>query len=229
MVEEGWKHPMKPMNEGSAVLMQKPKSEWDDIEKGDFRMNTKALNSLFSALSEKERRRIITCPTARNALDTLATTYEGNTRVKAQKLQSLFLEFEEMSMREDESIDEFHGRLLSITNQCQGLEDPIPSHRIVKKFLRALPSSYEAKQIAIEEAQNLDTYSLDELVGNLKVFESKRKKSRKEKTIALSTVNEVDEKEKEPEVLEDSLDEIAYLTKQFDKFLRKRRSFLVGR
>ena len=229
MVEEGWKHPMKPMNEGSAVLMQKPKSEWDDIEKGDFRMNTKALNSLFSALSEKERRRIITCPTAKNAWDTLSTTYEGNTRVKAQKLQSLFLEFEEMSMREDESIDEFHGRLLSITNQCQGLEDPIPSHRIVKKFLRALPSSYEAKQIAIEEAQNLDTYSLDELVGNLKVFESKRKKSRKEKTIALSTVNEVDEKEKEPEVLEDSLDEIAYLTKQFDKFLRKRRSFPVGR
>jgi len=217
------------MNEGSAVLMQKPKSEWDDIDKGDFRMNTKALNSLFSALSEKERRRIITCPTAKNAWDTLSTTYEGNTRVKAQKLQSLFLEFEEMSMREDESIDEFHGRLLSITNQCQGLEDPIPSHRIVKKFLRALPSSYEAKQIAIEEAQNLDTYSLDELVGNLKVFESKRKKSRKEKTIALSTVNEVDEKEKEPEVLEDSLDEIAYLTKQFDKFLRKRRSFPVGR
>nr|XP_011459674.1 PREDICTED: UDP-glucose flavonoid 3-O-glucosyltransferase 7-like [Fragaria vesca subsp. vesca] len=53
--------------------------------------------------------------------------------------------------------------------------------------------------------------------------------SRKEKTIALSTVNEVDEKEKEPEVLEDSLDEIAYLTKQFDKLLRKRRSFPVGR
>ncbi|XP_004296132.1 PREDICTED: uncharacterized protein LOC101295214 [Fragaria vesca subsp. vesca] len=134
-----------------------------------------------------------------------------------------------MSMREDESIDEFHGRLLSVTNQCQGLEDPIPSHRIVKKFLRALPPSYEAKQIAIEEAQNLNTYSLDELVGNLKVFESKRKKSRKEKTIALSTINEVDEKEKEPEVLEDSLDEIAYLTKQFDKLLRKRRSFPVGR
>ena len=86
MVEEGWKHPMKPMNEGSAVLMQKPKSEWDDIEKGDFRMNTKALNSLFSALSEKERRRIITCPTVKNAWDTLATTYEGNTKVKAQKL-----------------------------------------------------------------------------------------------------------------------------------------------
>ncbi|KAL6140658.1 hypothetical protein ACLB2K_058956 [Fragaria x ananassa] len=100
MVEEGWKHPIKPMNEGFAVLMHKPKSKWDDIEKGDFRMNTKAVNSLFSALSEKERRKIITCPTAKNVWDILATTYEGNTKVKAHKLQSLFLEFEEMSMRE---------------------------------------------------------------------------------------------------------------------------------
>ncbi|XP_004295559.1 PREDICTED: uncharacterized protein LOC101304463 [Fragaria vesca subsp. vesca] len=187
MVEEGWKHPLKPMNEGSAVLMQKPKSKWDYIEKGDFRMNTKALNSLFFALPKKERRRIITriitCPNAKNAWDTLATTYE----------------------------------------------DPISSHRIVKKFLCAIPPSYEAKQIAIEEAQNLDTYSLDELVGNLEVFESKRKKSSKSKTIALSTVNEVDEKQKEPEFLEGSLEEIAYLTKQFDKMLRKRRSFPVGR
>ncbi|GJV24833.1 zf-CCHC domain-containing protein [Tanacetum coccineum] len=41
----------------------------------------------------------------------------------------------------------------------------------VRKFLRALPSKWRPKVTAIEESKDLSKLSLDELVGNLKVYE----------------------------------------------------------
>ncbi|GJT43518.1 hypothetical protein Tco_0952233 [Tanacetum coccineum] len=41
----------------------------------------------------------------------------------------------------------------------------------VRKFLRALHPKWRAKVTAIEESNNLTTLSLDELIGNLKVYE----------------------------------------------------------
>jgi hypothetical protein len=93
-------------------------------------------------------------------------------------------------MGEDEIVDVFHARLLSISSQCQSLGDQIEEHRIVKKFLRSLPSKFQAKQTAIEEAQDLDIYPLDELVGNLKTFEMRIKPVKKVKNIAFSSVEE---------------------------------------
>ncbi|XP_040368255.1 uncharacterized protein LOC121050897 [Rosa chinensis] len=217
IIEKGWIEPTKRETETSNPI-PKPRGEWTVAEQSDHKCDTKARYSLFAALSDKERKRITNCPTAKASWELLQTTHEGNKKVKAQKLQSLVLEFEEMTMREDESVDDFHSRLINVTNQCHGLGDPILEHRIVKKFLRALPPSFEAKQIAIEEAQDLDSYSLDELVGNLKTFESKRRKGQKEKSIALSTMK----KEEDPSDF--NLEEFALLTKQFKKFLKSGRS-----
>ncbi|XP_024164226.1 uncharacterized protein LOC112171246 [Rosa chinensis] len=213
IMEKGWIEPT--INEAeTSNLIPKPRGEWTVAEQSDHKCDTKARYSLFAALSDKERKRITNCPTAKASWELLQTTHEGNKKVKAQKLQSLVLEFEQMTMREDESIDDFHSRLINVTNQCHGLGDPILEHRIMKKFLRALPPSFEAKQIAIEEAQDFDTYSLDEFVGNLKTFESKRKKGQKEKTIALSTLK------KEEDLSDFNLEEFALLTKQFKKILK---------
>ncbi|GKC23619.1 hypothetical protein Tco_1025769 [Tanacetum coccineum] len=51
--------------------------------------------------------------------------------------------------------------------------DDIP---IMWKFLRALHPKWRAKFTAIEESKNLTTLSLDELIGNLKVYEEIIKK-----------------------------------------------------
>lgn len=74
-------------------------------------------------------------------------------------------------MGEDESVDDFYARPLSVSSQCQSLGDPIEEYIIVKKFLSSLPSKFQAKQTAIEVTQDMDIYPLDELVGNLKTFE----------------------------------------------------------
>ncbi|XP_062011043.1 uncharacterized protein LOC133727482 [Rosa rugosa] len=221
IVENGWEHPTKAEDskkvEGSSARVLKPRKEWTEEEVRDRTCDFKARNSLFTALSKKERMRISHCDTAKQAWDLLQVTYEGNKKVRGQKLQRLVLEFENMTMGEDESIDDFHARLLNVTNQCRSLDDPFEEHRIVKKFLRALPSKFQAKQIAIEETQDLDTYSLDELIGNLKTFEMRIKPEKKVKNIAFSSVKKKDY------IVDDSVD-LALLTKEFKIFF-KNKSF----
>lgn len=209
IVENGWVHPTKPVDskavEGSNIKLEpKPRSEWSTIEVRDY----------------KERKRIGTCKTAKKAWDLLRVTYEGNKRVRAQKLQRLNQEFENMNMRDDESIDDFHTRLIIVTSECESLGDPFEEHRVVKKFLRSLPKSFQSKQTAIEEVQDLHTYSLDELLGNLQTFEMKIKPDRKIKTIALNAVK----KEKEDDS-EFTAKDFALLSKQFKKFVKSGKSF----
>ena len=148
MVEDGWSAPERTSILAGASV-PKPRSEWTDSEKIAARMNVKTLNSLYSALSEGERKQIITCVSAKQAWEVLLTTYEGNEQVREQMLQDLLLDFDELKMSESESIDEFYSRILSITNQCAGLDSPLEQSRIVRKLLRGLPPSFENKRVAI--------------------------------------------------------------------------------
>jgi hypothetical protein len=214
VVENGWEHPTKAEEskkvEGSSARILKPRKEWTEVEVRDRNCDFKAKNSLYTALSKKERVRISHCDTAKQAWDLLQVTYEGNKKVRGQKLQRLILEFENMQMEEDESIDDFHARLMNVTSQCHSLGDPFEEHRIVKKILRSLSSKFQSKQTAIEETQDLDTYSLDELIGNLKTFEMRIKPEKKVKNIAFSSLKKKDY------IVDDSVD-LALLTKEFKK------------
>ncbi|XP_050387711.1 uncharacterized protein LOC126804002 [Argentina anserina] len=127
--------------------------------------------------------------------DTLAETYEGDKKVQAHKLQLLEHEWEALQMEDDETIDHFHKRLISVASKCASLNEAIPQHKIVKKFLRSLPLKFRAKETAIQETQNLDTYPLAELVGNLKTYEFKlmdddKRETKKTKNIAFKASNE---------------------------------------
>ncbi|XP_062028372.1 uncharacterized protein LOC133744253 [Rosa rugosa] len=235
IVELGWEVPTKETkskeSESSASIKEpKSRQDWSIAEVRDFNNDVKARHSLYTALSMKEKKRIGTCKTAKKAWDLLQMTYEGNKKVRTQKLQKLISEFETMTMGDDESIDDFHSRLINVTNECDSLGDPIAENRIVKKFLRSLPLSFQNKQTAIEEVQDLDTYTLDELLGNLQTFEMKIRPDKKVKTIALNAVRKVDEKPKELVKEKDSdsdftAEDFALLTKHYKKFLRSGNSF----
>ncbi|GKA55618.1 zf-CCHC domain-containing protein [Tanacetum coccineum] len=63
--------------------------------------------------------------------------------------------------------DEFN----TIITSLKALDEYFSSRNHVRKFLRALPSKWRPKVTAIEESKDLSKLSLDELVGNLKVYE----------------------------------------------------------
>ncbi|GJR36925.1 hypothetical protein Tco_1212609 [Tanacetum coccineum] len=76
----------------------------------------------------------------------------------------------------EESIDNAFAKFNTIITSLKALDESFSSKNCVRKFLRALHPKWRAKVTAIEESKNLTTLSLDELIGNLKVYEEVIKK-----------------------------------------------------
>nr|GEU51621.1 DUF4219 domain-containing protein/UBN2 domain-containing protein [Tanacetum cinerariifolium] len=72
---------------------------------------------------------------------------------------------------EEESIDNAFARFNTIITSLKALDEGFSSKNYVRKFLRALHPKWCAKVTAIKESKNLTSLSLDELIGNLKVYE----------------------------------------------------------
>ncbi|GJS24190.1 hypothetical protein Tco_0452822 [Tanacetum coccineum] len=76
----------------------------------------------------------------------------------------------------EESIDIAFAKFNTIITSIKALDESFSNKNCVRKFLRALHPKRREKVTAIEELKNLTTLSLDELIGNLKVYEEIIKK-----------------------------------------------------
>ena len=80
--------------------------------------NSRALNALFSAVTNEEFKKIYSTETATEAWTILQTTYERTNAVKDSKLQRLTTSFKEIKMEDDESFNEFYTKLKDIVNSA---------------------------------------------------------------------------------------------------------------
>ncbi|GJY25382.1 zf-CCHC domain-containing protein [Tanacetum coccineum] len=123
-------------------------------------------------------------------------------------------------------------RFNNITTSLKALDESFSSRNHVRKFLRALPTKWRSKVTAIEESKDLSTLPLDELIGNLKVYEvvlekdleiSKSKKE-KYKSLALKARKVLSEEEATSSDSDD--EEYAMAVRDFKKFFRRRGKFV---
>ncbi|GJT82745.1 hypothetical protein Tco_1057087 [Tanacetum coccineum] len=93
---------------------------------------------------------------------------------------------------EEESIDNALAKFNTIITSLKALDESFSSKNCVRKFLRALHPKWSAKVTGIEESKNRTTLSLDELIGNLKVYkevikkDSETVKSKKEQSRSIA-------------------------------------------
>ena len=163
-------------------------ADWDDAKIKAANFNSRALNALFSAVTNEEFKKISSTETAKEAWTILQTTYEGTKAVKDSKLQRLTTSFKEIKMEEDDSFDEFYAKLKDIVNLAFNLKETIPESKIVRKVLRSLPERFHTEIMVIEESKDIDKIPLTQLVGNLQTYElglSRIGKSGKSKSMAL--------------------------------------------
>ena len=154
-VEIGWTKPKEAL------------VDWDEAKIKVANFNSRALNALFSAVTNEEFKKISSTKTAKEAWTILQTTYESTKAVKDSKLQRLTTSFKEIKMKEDESFDEFYAKLKDIVNSAFNLGETIHKPKIVRKMLKSLLERFHAKITAIEESKDIDKIPLTELVGNL--------------------------------------------------------------
>ena len=85
-VEIGWIKPKKvPAN-------------WDDVKIKVANFNSRALNAIFSAVTNEEFKKTSSTKTVKEAWTILQKTYEGTKAVKDSKLQKLTTSFKEIKM-----------------------------------------------------------------------------------------------------------------------------------
>ncbi|GJW09836.1 hypothetical protein Tco_1575663 [Tanacetum coccineum] len=147
----------------------------DDLKK-KLAKNNEAKMVIYNALPRKEYERIFMCQTAKEIWDTLLITHQGNNQVKANKIDLLVQQYEQFMILEEESKDNEFTKFNTIITSLKALDEGFSSKNCVRKFLRALHPKWRAKVTAIEESKNLTTLPLDELIGNLKVYEEVIKK-----------------------------------------------------
>ncbi|GKE26007.1 hypothetical protein Tco_1441391, partial [Tanacetum coccineum] len=160
-------------------IVQNPETKLDEVI--PFEKQTDDLKKSFYLLAcflgfywqnpGKEYERIFMCNTAKEIWKTLLITHQGNIQVKDNKIDLLVQQYEQFVISEDESIDSAFARFNTIITSLKALDEGYSSKNYVRKFLRALHPKWRAKVTAIEESKDLTSLSLDELIGNLKVYE----------------------------------------------------------
>ena len=125
------------------------------------------MNLLYYALNVSEFNRISTCISAKEIWDRLEVTHEGTNQVKESKINMLVHKYELFQMEQNESITSMFTRFTDIVNNLKNLGKSYSNSDLVRKILRSLPRAWEAKTTAIQEAKDLTTLPLEELLGSL--------------------------------------------------------------
>jgi hypothetical protein len=76
-------------------------------DKLEFRFNVKAMNVIMSGLVEEEFVKFMHLESAKDMWDKFISSYEGNEKVKNVKLQTYKLQFEQLKMKEDETVGKY--------------------------------------------------------------------------------------------------------------------------
>ncbi|GJZ91299.1 hypothetical protein Tco_0663226 [Tanacetum coccineum] len=170
--------------------------------------------------------------TAKEIWDTLLITHQGNSQVKDNKIDLLVQQYEQFTIPEEELIDNGFSRFNTIITSLKAVDEGFSSKIYVRKFLRALYPKWSAKVSAIEESKDLTSLSLDELIGNLKVYEaiikkdSEMVKGNKEqnRSLALKAKKESSDEDSSTSDSEDK--EYAMAVRDFKKFFKRRGRFV---
>ncbi|GJY19388.1 hypothetical protein Tco_0390879 [Tanacetum coccineum] len=194
--------------------------------------NNEAKMVIYNALPRKEYERIFMCKTAKEIWDTLLITHQGNSQIKDNKIDLLVQQYEQFTIPKEESIDNAFARFNTIITSLKALDEGFSSKNYVMKFFRALHPKWREKVTAIKESKDLTSLSLDELIGNLKVYEviinkdSEMVKGKREQNRSLALKAKKESSDEDSTTSDSEDEEYAMAVKEFKKFFKRRGRFV---
>jgi hypothetical protein len=129
------------------------------------------MNSILSGLAEAEFVKLMHFDSAKLMWDKMISSYEGNKKVKDAKIQTHRLKFEQLKKDEDETISKYLLRIEELVNTMKGVGEMIEESFLVQKILRSLLDRFNSKVFTIEKIIDLNTLTLDQLLGTLTSYE----------------------------------------------------------
>ncbi|GJZ48515.1 putative zinc finger, CCHC-type containing protein [Tanacetum coccineum] len=154
---------------------------WDLVEgtstskEIDVKKDSSASAYLFQGLPEDLQMQVAGCETAKEIWDSLKSRFIGTEDVQQAHSQQLKSEFERLVMKEDESIDSFAGKLMSIITKAATCGLTFDEQTKVRKVLNAVPDKFLPVVATIEMIVDFKTVKLEEIIGKLKTYEERIK------------------------------------------------------
>ncbi|XP_073351834.1 uncharacterized protein [Aegilops tauschii subsp. strangulata] len=136
-----------------------------------------AATALYSVMPMDVLQHIIAKETVKEAWDTLKLLFEGHTRVRQANLQTLLRNYETLVMTDDETVDAFASRVMTLVNGIRALGENLTETSVVRRFLCAAPPRYMQIVTAIEQCVDLTTLTVDDLVGRYKAHDERMRHS----------------------------------------------------
>ncbi|GJX01195.1 hypothetical protein Tco_0185108 [Tanacetum coccineum] len=187
---------------------------------------------LYNALPKKEYERIFMWKTAKDVWNSFVITHQGNKQVKYNKIDLFVQQYEQFIISDYETTNCTFARFNTIVTSLKALDESFSSRNYVWKFLKALLTKWRPKVTAIKESKDLSTLLLDELIGNLKVYEvvlkkdSKASKNKKEKHKSLALKAKKVSSDEEVSCSDSDDEEYTVAVRYFKKFFRRRGKFV---
>ena len=133
-VVKGWDPPKTVGPDGKATNMLKAEEDRDDKDEKASEGNSKAFNVLFNGVDKNIFRLVSNCNIVKEAWVYLKTAHEGTSKVKMSRLQILTTQFENLRMKEDECIHDFHMNIIEITNASSALGEKMSDAKLVRNW-----------------------------------------------------------------------------------------------
>ncbi|KAG8498881.1 hypothetical protein CXB51_005279 [Gossypium anomalum] len=134
----------------------------------------KALACLQNGVSDVIFTRIMACSTPKEAWERLKEEFMGSDKTRQQQVINLRRDFENLKMKESESIKQYSDRIMATVNSIRLLGEDFSDSRVVEKVITTLPERFESKISSLEDSRDLTTISLSELVNSLYALEQRR-------------------------------------------------------
>jgi hypothetical protein len=157
----------------AAAEGDEPTEEQKKLHEEQKLKDLKCKNYLFQALDRSILETILKKDTAKDIWDSLKQKYQGTARVKRAQLQALRKEFEVLHMKSGDSVSDYFAKTLIIANKMRIHGEHMKDVVIIEKILRSMTPKYDYVVCSIEESNDLDNLSIDELQSSLLVHEQR--------------------------------------------------------
>jgi hypothetical protein len=126
---------------------------WDAVEsdKPKRRRDRLALGAMLRGVPQEMHSMLLNKNSMKEAWEAIKMMRLGADRVKEVNAQKLLAEFEGITFKPGETIDDFAIRITKLSTDLKGLgEQSVDDSRVVRKFLRVVPPRYNQVAVAIE-------------------------------------------------------------------------------
>lgn len=154
---------------------------WDAVESRtantlvEAKKDNMALAAIYQGIPEDLLMTLAEKKTAKEAWEALKVMFVGADRVKVARIKTLKAGLEAMSMKETENIDDFTGKVINSVSMLRTLGDKVEESQVVKKLLRAVSSKFLQIASTLEQFGDLESMSVEEVIGRLKAYEERMK------------------------------------------------------